>query len=67
MLMTCPSVKPLNYRLSLFNLQFGGDWGYDGRLVIDAEVAKSTSELTLNTKFIDIKSAQILDKSGKGH
>ena len=65
-LMSRTSIKPLNYRLSLFNLQFGGDWSYDGRLVIDAEVSKSTTELTLNSKEINIKSAQLLDKSGKG-
>jgi Peptidase M1 N-terminal domain len=58
-------IKPLNYNLSLFNLEFGGNWGYDGLVKIDSKVTKATQEVVLNTKELKITSADILDEEGK--
>jgi hypothetical protein len=58
------TVKPLNYDLSLFNLEFGGSWGYDGLVKIDAHVSP-TKEVVLNTKELEITSAYVLSNGEK--
>lgn len=58
------TVKPLNYDLSLFNLDFGGSWGYDGLVKIDAHVSP-TKEVVLNTKELKITSAHVLTNGKK--
>ncbi|KAK5071180.1 hypothetical protein LTR64_007684 [Lithohypha guttulata] len=52
-------IKPLNYNLSLSNLQFSGDWRYDGIVQITSKVQKETDEITLNVKDIQISSASV--------
>ena len=59
------SIKPLNYSLSLFELEFGGSWGYNGIVKIESSVSKSTDEVVINTKELDITAATILSKDGK--
>jgi aminopeptidase N len=54
------AIKPSNYNLSLSNLEFGGNWTYDGLVKIQAKVNSSTSQIVLNTKFIDIKHVDVL-------
>ena len=58
------TIKPLNYDLSLFNLEFGGDWSYDGLVKIDSKVKQSTKELVINTKELEITGAEVLGKDG---
>ncbi|KAJ5343350.1 Small GTPase superfamily [Penicillium brevicompactum] len=57
-------VKPINYHVSLFDLQLGGSWGYKGALKIDLQVTRATSEIVLNSKEIDVQNAEILGKDG---
>ncbi|KAJ5874451.1 Small GTPase superfamily [Penicillium soppii] len=62
---TLPDVaKPINYHVSLFDLQLGGSWGYKGALKIDLKVTRATSEIVLNSKEIKIQNAEILSKDG---
>lgn len=56
-------IKPLNYSLSLCNLKFGGDWGYDGTVKIESKVAKETDEIVLNVKEINIGDVSISGSS----
>ncbi|KAK4938387.1 hypothetical protein LTR10_021186 [Elasticomyces elasticus] len=58
------TIKPLNYDLSLFNLEFGGAWSYDGLLKIDSKVKQSTKEVVINTKELQITGAEVLGKDG---
>jgi aminopeptidase N len=58
------TIKPINYDLSLFNLEFGGDWKYDGIVKIQSQVKSETKELVLNTKEIEITGADVLGKDG---
>lgn len=58
------AIKPLNYDLSLYNLEFGGSWGYDGLVKIDAHVSP-TKEVVLNTKELKITSAHVLSNGKK--
>ncbi|KIX08936.1 uncharacterized protein Z518_00014 [Rhinocladiella mackenziei CBS 650.93] len=58
------TIKPLNYGLSLFNLEFGGCWSYDGLVKIESKVKDETNELVINAKELDIKGAEVLSKDG---
>ncbi|KAH0106221.1 hypothetical protein KCU60_g8161, partial [Aureobasidium melanogenum] len=42
-------VKPSNYAISVFDLELGGSWTYQGKVDIDVEVKQETKEITLNT------------------
>ncbi|EXJ93649.1 glutamyl aminopeptidase [Capronia coronata CBS 617.96] len=57
------TIKPLNYDLSLFNLELGGNWSYDGLVKIESKVKSDTQELVINTKELEIKDAQVLSKT----
>ncbi|KAJ9288246.1 hypothetical protein DTO280E4_6045 [Paecilomyces variotii] len=62
---TLPDVaKPIHYDLSLFDLEFGGSWSYKGVVKIDLDVTKPTKQIVLNSKEIDVQSAEILAKDG---
>jgi aminopeptidase N len=58
------SIKPLNYDLSLFNLEFGGGWTYDGLVKINSKVKSDTQELVINTKELEITKVNVLGKDG---
>lgn len=53
------SVKPLNYNLSLFDLEFGGGWRYNGIVKIDAAVQRASTKIVLNSKELEISSARL--------
>jgi hypothetical protein len=57
-------IKPTNYNLSLFNLEFGGKWGYTGLVKIDARVSEAAEEIVINTKELEIQSAEVLSGDG---
>jgi len=57
-------IKPVNYELSLFNLEFGGKWSYDGLVKIASKVKQATNELVINTNELDIKGAEVLGQDG---
>ncbi|ETN42976.1 uncharacterized protein HMPREF1541_02134 [Cyphellophora europaea CBS 101466] len=58
------TIKPTNYNLSLTNLEFGGNWGYDGLVKIDSKVNSSTDEVVVNVKEIEITGAEVFGKDG---
>jgi hypothetical protein len=53
------SVEPVNYHLSLSNLEYGGAWKYDGIITIDATVVEPTKCIVVNAKDLDIQSAGV--------
>ncbi|CAL5872260.1 uncharacterized protein PFLUO_LOCUS6521 [Penicillium psychrofluorescens] len=62
---TLPDVaKPVNYHVSLFDLQLGGSWGYKGLVNVDAKVARPTNEIVLNAKELEVQHAEVLGKDG---
>ncbi|KAL1848037.1 hypothetical protein Plec18170_008212 [Paecilomyces lecythidis] len=62
---TLPDVaKPVHYDLSLFDLELGGSWSYKGVVKIDLDVTKPTKQIVLNSKEIDVHSAEILAQDG---
>ncbi|KAJ5665585.1 uncharacterized protein N7477_008033 [Penicillium maclennaniae] len=62
---TLPDVaKPINYHVSLFDLQLGGSWEYNGVVKIKLKLNRPTKELVLNSKEINVKTAEVLGKDG---
>ncbi|KAJ5238695.1 hypothetical protein N7468_003314 [Penicillium chermesinum] len=62
---TLPDVaKPINYHLSLFDLQTADSWGYKGLLKIDLKVTRATNEIILNSKDIQVQGADLVAKNG---
>ncbi|THC94378.1 hypothetical protein EYZ11_006139 [Aspergillus tanneri] len=57
-------VKPVNYHVSLFDLELGGSWVYKGIVKIDAQVTSSTKEIVLNSKEIKVQNAEIFGRDG---
>jgi len=58
-------VKPTNYAISLFDLQQGEPWTYQGTVKIELEVKKSTKSITLNTHELKVHSAEVSSEAGK--
>lgn len=63
-LTTNSRIKATNYNLSLFDLEFGGKWSYSGLVKIDSKIAESTDEIVINTKELDILSAEVFGADG---
>ncbi|KAI1965852.1 hypothetical protein LOZ58_000752 [Ophidiomyces ophidiicola] len=58
------AVTPSHYAISLYDIQFGGSWGYSGTVKIDTKVASPTADIVLNVKAIDVQSAELTPKAG---
>ncbi|KAF2718561.1 hypothetical protein K431DRAFT_305979 [Polychaeton citri CBS 116435] len=58
-------VVPANYALSLFELQSGEPWSYQGKVAIDVGITRATKSITLNTHELKLHSAEISIESGK--
>ncbi|KAL4894644.1 peptidase family M1-domain-containing protein [Aspergillus ambiguus] len=58
------AAKPVHYHVSLFDLQMGGSWTYNGLVKVDLSVKRPTKELVLNSKEIEIQTAEVLSKDG---
>ncbi|OAP60504.1 hypothetical protein AYL99_05506 [Fonsecaea erecta] len=52
-------VKPLNYNLKIFNIEFGGEWTYEGRVIIDAEAITPADRLVINAYQIEIPRSEV--------
>ncbi|KAL1311069.1 hypothetical protein AAFC00_001278 [Neodothiora populina] len=58
------TLKPINYNLSLFDLEFES-WTYQGKVDIEVEIKENTSEAVLNTHQLKIHGAEISTSQGK--
>ncbi|GES65620.1 aminopeptidase [Aspergillus terreus] len=58
------AVKPINYHVSLFDLQLGGSWAYNGLVKVDLTVKHPTKEIVLNSKEIEVQTAEVFAKDG---
>ncbi|OGM43558.1 aminopeptidase [Aspergillus bombycis] len=56
--------KPVHYDISLFDMQLGDSWGYKGIVKIDSKITRSTKEIMLNSKEIEVQKAEIFGKDG---
>jgi len=53
------TVKPINYNISIYDLELGGDFGYQGTVSILSKVIKSSKEIVLNSHQLKIHSAEV--------
>ncbi|KAK5069986.1 hypothetical protein LTR16_009411, partial [Cryomyces antarcticus] len=58
-------VKPTNYAISLFDLELGGEFSYQGTVDITLDIKKETKEITLNANDLKIDRAELSTEVGK--
>lgn len=54
------TVKPINYALSLYDIELGGAFSYQGTITITAKILKNTKSITLNTLQLKIHGSEVL-------
>ncbi|KAF2454377.1 peptidase family M1-domain-containing protein [Lineolata rhizophorae] len=59
------TVQPSNYAISLYDLEHGGTFGYQGTVAIDVEINEPTAGITLNSIQLDISTAEVRTEHGK--
>ena len=59
------NVKPINYDISLYDLELGGGFSYQGTVNILSKISKSSKEITLNAHQLKIHSAEVSLESVK--
>ena len=59
------TIKPVHYGLSLYDLELGGAFSYQGSVNIVAKIIKSSKEITLNSHQLKIHSAEVSVKHTK--
>lgn len=53
------NIKPINYDLSIYDLELGGSFTYQGTVSILAKILRSTNEIVLNSHQLIIRSAEV--------
>ncbi|KAF2085743.1 hypothetical protein K490DRAFT_46004 [Saccharata proteae CBS 121410] len=53
------TVKPSNYAISLYDIEFGGAFSYQGTVTISLQIRKAIKEITLNSYQLKIHSAEL--------
>lgn len=53
------SVKPVHYELSLYELELGGGFTFQGTVKIQVEIKEPTREITLNALDIKVHEANV--------
>lgn len=59
------NVKPVNYDISLYDIELGGAYSYQGTVAISARILKGTKDIILNSHQLKIHSAEVLNESTK--
>jgi aminopeptidase N len=59
-------VKPINYAISIFDIEMGGAFSYQGTVRIEIDIRKSVKDIVLNAHELKIKSAKVQTPSSKG-
>ncbi|MCJ1307303.1 hypothetical protein MMC25_000949 [Agyrium rufum] len=57
------ALKPINYDISLYDLELGGIWSYQGLVKIEVEVKESTKSVVLNSNQLSVHKASISGQS----
>ena len=53
------NVKPVNYDISLFDIELGGSFSYEGTVAIQLKVTKSSKEVSLDCHHLKIHGAEL--------
>ncbi|KAH0542618.1 hypothetical protein FGG08_003026 [Glutinoglossum americanum] len=54
------ALKPTNYTISLYGLELGGAFGYQGTVKIDVDIKRSIKEVVLNANQLKVNSAEVI-------
>ncbi|KAI9807547.1 MAG: hypothetical protein M1825_005487 [Sarcosagium campestre] len=54
------TLKPTNYNISLYDLELGGAFSYQGTVKINVDIAKSTKTIVLNAHQLKLSKAELL-------
>ena len=64
-MLSCRSVKPVHYHISLFDIEFQEPFSYKGIVDIDLKVLKPVQEIVLNAHQLTIDGAELVTGDGK--
>ncbi|KAG0648183.1 Aminopeptidase [Hyphodiscus hymeniophilus] len=53
------NVRPVNYDISLFDLELGGSFSYRGTVAIELKISKTSKEISLNAHQLKIHGAEL--------
>lgn len=59
------TIKPSNYALSLYDMELGGKFSYQGTVSVTVKIIRSTKEITLNAVQLQLHSAEVQIDSAK--
>jgi len=59
------TVKPINYAISIFDIELGGAYSFRGRVSITAKILKSIKSITLNAHQLKIYSSEVTSGSSR--
>lgn len=59
------TVKPIHYDLSLYDIELGGAFSFQGTVKITVKVLRSTKSITLNSYQLKIHDSQVLTESSE--
>ena len=59
-------VKPVNYNISLYDLELGGGFSYQGTVKIDLDVKEAPNKIVLNAHQLKVHDAQLIPGSKGG-
>ncbi|KAI9785509.1 MAG: hypothetical protein M1839_009250 [Geoglossum umbratile] len=54
------ALKPINYAISLYDLELGGAFSYQGTVKIDVDIRRNTTEVVLNVNQLKVNSAEVV-------
>ncbi|KAL8962415.1 MAG: hypothetical protein Q9193_001173 [Seirophora villosa] len=57
------SVKPVNYEISLYDLELGGDFNYKGLVKIELQVKRPTKKIVINAHQLKVEHVQLSSES----
>lgn len=52
-------IKPVNYAISIYDLELGGAFSFHGTVSITANILKSTNSITLNSKKLKLQEVKV--------
>jgi len=53
------TIKPINYDISIYDIELGGNFGYQGTVSILSKIIKNSKEIVLNSHELKIHSAEV--------
>ncbi|CZT45553.1 related to (AAP1)-alanine/arginine aminopeptidase [Rhynchosporium secalis] len=53
------NVRPINYDISVYDIELGGGFTYQGSVIILAKIVKTSKEITLNSHLLKLHSVEV--------